>query len=50
MATPHTINHPYINNSGIMANTTTYRPGGTTRVVQLGKNNTTPRDKLYDGT
>ena len=23
--------------------------GGTTRVVQLWKNNTTPRDKLYDG-
>ena len=24
--------------------------GGTSRVVQLGTNNTTPRDKLYDGT
>ena len=24
--------------------------GGTTRVVQLAENNTTPRDNLYDGT
>ena len=24
--------------------------GGTTKVVRLGKNNTTPRDNLYDGT
>ena len=46
------LDEPYLHTSSLEVayNSQVITRGGTTRVVQLGKNNTTPRDKLYGGT